>query len=74
MYLATTPDGTPISPCPYPLALEHQDFLKQEIQNLLNAGIICKSMSPWASPIVDIEKHTPEGSPKQFQCVSTTGT
>ena len=63
MHIATRPDETPIATCLYPLALKHHDFLKQEIQNLLDAGIICKSMSLWASPIVVVKKHTPEGSP-----------
>ena len=70
MHIATRPDATPIAACPYPLALKHHDFLKQEIQNLLKVGIIWQSMSPWASPIVVVKKHTTEGSPLQFQlCV-----
>ena len=40
------------------LALKHHSFLKQEIKNLLDAGIIHKSMSLWASPIV-VVKNTP---------------
>ena len=50
-----------------PLALKHHDFLKQEIKNLLNAGITCKTMSPWASTIIVIKNHIPDGSPQQFQ-------
>ena len=61
MHIATRPDATPIAGHPYPLALKHYDFLKQEIQNLLDMEIIHKSMSPWASPIVVVKKHTPEG-------------
>ena len=66
MHIATRPGTTPIAAHPYPLELKHHDFLKQEIQNLLDAGIICKSMSPWATPIVVVKKHTLEGSPEQF--------
>ena len=55
------------------MALKHNDFLKQEIKNLLDSEIICKSMFPWASLIVVVEKHTPEGLPKQFTCVSIIG-
>ena len=28
---------------------------------------MCKSMSPWESPIVVVKNHTPEGSPQQFR-------
>ena len=54
MHIATRPDAAQ----PYPLAPKQNDFLKQEIKNLLVAEIICKSMSPWASPIVVVKKHT----------------
>ena len=57
MHIAMRPDPTPVAAKPYPLALKHQDFLKQEIKNLLDAGIICKSMSLWASPII-VAKNT----------------
>ena len=66
MHIATRPDAIPIATCPYSLALKHHDFLNQEIQNLLNAGIIHKSMSPWVSPIVVVKKHTTEGLLQQF--------
>ena len=55
MHIATRPDSTPVAAWPYPLALKYHDFLKQEIKNLLDAGIIHKSMSPWASPIIVVE-------------------
>ena len=66
MHIANRPDAMPIAACPYPLALKHHYFLKQEIQNLLNVGLIHKSLSQWASSIVVVKKHTHEGSPKQF--------
>ena len=70
MHIATRLNVTPIVACPYPLELKHHDFLKQEIKNLFNVGINHRSMSPWASPIVVVKKHT-EGSPQQFSlCVN----
>ena len=66
MHIAMMPDTAPIAAWPYPLTLKHHDFLKQEIKNLLDARTICKSMSPWARPIVVVKKHTPEGVPQQF--------
>ena len=55
MHIAIRPDATPIAACPYPLAIKHCDFLKQEIQDLLDAGMLHKSMSPWASPTVVVK-------------------
>ena len=56
IHIATRPDASQIAAQPHPLGLKHDKFLKQEIKNLLDAGIIHKSMSPWASPIVVVEK------------------
>ena len=66
MHIATTLDVAPIAAWTYPLAFKHHDFLKQEIKILLHAGIICKGMSPLASPFVVVKKHTPDGSTQQF--------
>ena len=55
MHIGTGPDAAPITTQPYPLDCKHHDFLKQEIKNLLDAGIIHNSMSPWASPIVVVK-------------------
>ena len=67
MHITTRLDSAPVASRPYPVALKHHDFLKQEIQHSLDMGIICKSMSSWACPIVVVKKHTPEGSPQQFR-------
>ena len=67
MHIATRLHSTPVAAQPYPWVLKHHGFLKQEIQNLLDPGIFCNSMSSWASPIVVVIKHNPEGSPQQFQ-------
>ena len=48
-------NSTPVTARPYPLTLNHYNFLKQEIKNWLDAGIICKSMSPWASATVVVD-------------------
>ena len=68
MHIATRPVSVPVAVQPYPMALKHHDFLKQEIKNLLDTGIICKSMYPWASPIV-VVKNTPQGLPMAIQTV-----
>ena len=51
MHIATRLEATPVAAWSYPLSLKHHDFLKQEIKNLLNAGIIHKSMSPWQAQL-----------------------
>ena len=43
MHIATRLVATPVAGHPYCLALKHHDFLKQEIKNMLNAGINCKA-------------------------------
>ena len=58
MHIATRLDAAPVAAQPYPFALKHHDFLNQEIKNLLDGGIIYKSMCPWASSIVVVKTYT----------------
>ena len=51
-----TGDSPPISSRPYTLALNHYRWVQEEIETLERAGVITKSMSPWASPIVMVPK------------------
>ena len=54
--IETPPDALPITSKPYPLALKHHQFVKQELQKLLQAGLIEQSMSPNASPVLVVNK------------------
>ena len=55
---------------PYTLSLKHHDWVKKEIEQLECAGIIEKSLSPWASPIVTVPKKSGPGEPpKRRMCV-----
>ena len=45
-------DSPPICQKPYTLPLKHYNWVQQEIETLECAGVIRKSISPWASPIV----------------------
>ena len=47
-----TGDSPPVSSRPYTLVLKHHQWVQEEIETLERAGVITKSMSPWASPIV----------------------
>ena len=56
-------DNPPMSQRPYGLALKHVQWIQEEIETLERAGVIMKSISPWASPIVIVPKKTSLGEP-----------
>ena len=65
-----TGDSPPICQRPYNLPLKHADWVRKELEMLEKAGIISRSISPWASPIVIVPKKTePEQPPKKRLCV-----
>ena len=65
-----TGDSPPVSSRPYTLALKHHQWVQEEIETLERAGVITKSMSPWASPIVVVPKKSqPEEPPKKRLCI-----
>ena len=65
-----TGDSPPVSSRPYTLPLKHYEWVQREIESLERAGVITKSMSKWASPIVVVPKKSPPGEPpKRRLCV-----
>ena len=65
-----TGDSPPVSSRPYTLALKHHQWVQNEIETLERAGVITKSMSPWASPIVVVPKKSQHGEPpKKRFCI-----
>ena len=65
-----TGDSPPVSSRPYTLALKHHQWVQEEIETLEHAGVITKSMSPWASPIVVVPKKSQPGEPpKKRLCI-----
>ena len=63
-------DSPPVSSRPYTLALKHHRWVQEEIEILERAGVITKSMSPWASPIVIVPKKSQPGEPpKKRLCI-----
>ena len=65
-----TGDSAPVSSRPYTLPLKHYEWVQREIESLECAGVITKSMSKWASPIVVVLKKSAPGEPlKRRLCV-----
>ena len=65
-----TGENPPIFQKPYTLPLKHYSWVQQEIETLEHAGVIKKSISPWASPIVVVPKKAAPGeAPRQRMCV-----
>ena len=65
MSIATTPltsmsidTGTtdPVSQKPYPIGMKHYEWVKNEIEKLLAAKVICSSCSSWSAPIIVVPK------------------
>ena len=65
-----TGDNPPVSQRPYSLALKHVEWVRLELEALEKAGVITRSVSPWASPIVIVPKKSAPGEPpKRRMCV-----
>ena len=63
-----TGNSVPLAQSPYTLPLKHYDWVRNEIETL--AGVIEKSLSPWASPvIVVLKKSAPDEPPRRCLCV-----
>ena len=58
--IETDPELPPVVSKPYPLLLNHQKLVKVEIENLLEARLIERSMSPYAVLVIVVpEKSKP---------------
>ena len=65
-----TGDSPPITQKPYNLPLKHAKWVQKELAILEKTGVIVRSVSPWASPIVVVPKRTAPGEPpKRRLCV-----
>ena len=58
-----TGNHPPIASKLYTLPLKHYDWVQREIETLERTGIIERSISPWASPIVIVPKKSAPGEP-----------
>ena len=65
-----TGDSPPIYQRPYSLPLKHVEWVTKELEILEKAGVISRSVSPWASPIVIVPKKSEPGEPpRRRMCV-----
>ena len=59
-----TGDSLPVMQNPYTLPLKHHEWVRKEIETLEKAGVIERSLSPWASPVIVVpKKSTPDEPP-----------
>ena len=62
--------SVPLAQSPYTLPLKHYDWVRKEIETLEKAGIIERSLSPWASPVIVVpKKSAPDEPPRRRLCV-----
>lgn len=59
----------PIARPPYRVPVTQRDILRNEIDALLDQGIIEESTSPWSAPVVLVNKITPDGGTKIRLCI-----
>ena len=65
-----TGNHPPIASKPYTLPLKHYEWVQKEIETLERAGIIERSISPWASPVVIVPKKSAPGEPlRRRMCI-----
>ena len=51
-----TGTSEPVSQKPYPIAMKNYQWVKDEIEKLLTAKVICSSRSSWSVPIIVVPK------------------
>ena len=63
-------DSLPVAQSPYRLPLKHYDWVRQEIEMLEKSGVIERSLSRWASPVIMVpKKSAPDEPPRRRLCV-----
>ena len=62
MTIDTDPNLPHVASKPYPLPVKHHTFVKEEIENLLEAGLIERSMSSYAAPNIIVPRKSKPGA------------
>ena len=66
-----TGDSLPVAQSPYTLPLKHYNWVRQEIETLEKSGVIERSLSRWASPVIVVpKKSAPDEPPRRRLCVN----
>ena len=66
-----TRDSLPVAQSPYTLPLKHYDSVHQEIETLEKSGVIERSLSRWASPVIVVpKKSAPDEPSRRRLCVN----
>ena len=66
-----TGDSLPVAQSPYTLPLKHYDWVRQEIETLEKSGVIERSLSRWASPVIVVpKKSAPDKPPRRRLCIN----
>ena len=63
MTIDIKPGSIPAASLPYHTSLKIQEFLRQELKSLLESGVIERSMSPYAAPIIIVNRKYKPGAP-----------
>ena len=64
-----TGDSLPVAQSPYTLPLKHYEWVTKEIELLKKAGVIVKSLSPWASLVIVVPKKSAPDEPPHRRLV-----
>ena len=65
-----TGNSVPLAQSPYTLPLKHYNWVRNEIETLEKVGVIERSLSPWASPVIIIpKKSAPDEPPCRCLCM-----
>jgi transposase len=65
-----TGDAKPVAIPPYKKSIMEREYIKQRVKELLEAGVIRQSKSPWQAPILLVKK---KDSPDLRMCVDYRG-
>lgn len=70
-HVIDTGDAVPVKQRHYPVSPAVQSLLYQEVDRMIDLGVIEESESPWCSPVVLIKKQNEDGTVKHRFCLDS---